>query len=280
MMSLLRFEWLKILRSRRLMVTAGVVALYLALMLLGFYTYAQNETGGQAEFRYTFENRGYFNGLTFGLYAFYFGALMVLPIFAAAEGGSQIAGERRRRTLELMLYRQVSRSNLFLGKFALSWLSQALLTGLLMALALVLGLALVGWGELNIYPGVLQMTDTHQRLGQLAALRAFGLAWLAASLAMTAPLSMSFLLSTWMRSPVNVVAASTALYLVMLVISEVHFFAQLRPYLFTAHMGYWRELFRETVDWPALFGGGARLLAFAAAFLAIGHWRFRTREEP
>jgi len=278
-LSLLRFEWLKLRRAKRLWLTAAVLLVYLGLMLLGFYTYAQNETGGQAEFRYTFENRSYFNGLTFGLYAFYFGALMVLPIFAAAEGAAQIAGERRNGTLALMLLRQVSRSRLFLGKFALAALSQFVLVGLLLTLALGIGLALVGWGELNIYPGVLQMAETRQSLSQGEALRAFLLAWPAAALAMAAPLSLSFLLSSWMRSPINVVAASTALYLVMLVVSEIHFFADLRPILFTSYMGYWRELFRETVDWPTLLSQAAKLAVFPAAFLALGHWRFRTREE-
>ncbi len=279
MISLLRFELLKIRRSKRVLATATVLLLYLGLMLLGFYTYAQNETGGRAEFRYTYENSGYFNGLTFGLYAFYFGALMVLPIFSAAEGASQIAGESYRRTLQLLLFRQVSRSRIFLGKLLLAFIYQTALVGLLMVLALTLGLLLVGWGDLNIYPGVLQMTDAHQRLSQAEALRAFFFAWLAASLGMLVPLALSFLLATWMRSPINVVASSIAVYLVLLVISEVHFFADLRPYLFTSYMGFWREFFRERIDWPVLLGDCARLLAFGFGFIAVAHWRFRTREE-
>ena len=81
-----RLEYLRLARSRRPLLAVVMLTLFLGLMLLGFYTYAQTETGGQAQFRYTFENRSYFNGLTFALYAFYFGFLLILPVFAATEG--------------------------------------------------------------------------------------------------------------------------------------------------------------------------------------------------
>ena len=82
---MLRLEALRLLRTRRPLVAVCVLVLFLALMLLGFWTYAETETRGEAEFRYTFENESYFNGLTFALYSFYFGFLMVLPIFAATK---------------------------------------------------------------------------------------------------------------------------------------------------------------------------------------------------
>ena len=82
-----KLEALRLVRSRRPLMAAASVTLFLALMLVGFYTYAQTETRGQVEFRYTFENASYFNGLTFALYAFYFGFLLLLPIYAGAEGG-------------------------------------------------------------------------------------------------------------------------------------------------------------------------------------------------
>ena len=81
-----RLEVLRLWRSRRPLSIAFAVVFFLALMLLGFYTYAQTQTRGDVEFRYTFENSSYFNGLTFALYAFYFGFLLILPIFCALWG--------------------------------------------------------------------------------------------------------------------------------------------------------------------------------------------------
>ena len=230
----LRFELLKVRRSKRPHAAAFAVALFLGLMLLGFYMYATNATSGQADFRYTFENRSYFNGLTFALYAFYFGFLLVLPIFVCTEAGAQIAGETASGTMLLLLARPVSRTRLFLTKLWLAtWMTVVWVVGLLLA-ALVVGLLAVGWGDLDLYPGILQMSDHHQHLPQGQALLRFVVLLPFASLALLAPLALSILVSTWMRSPVNAVGTSMALYLILYVIAEIHFFQDLRPWLFTS----------------------------------------------
>ncbi len=275
----MRFELLKLWRSRRPLLALAILGFFLGLMLLGFYTYAQNETGGQAEFRYTFENRSYFNGLTFGLYGFYFGFLLVLPILVSIEGGVQIAGETSSRTLWLLLARPLSERGIFFRKLWVSSIYIFLLVGLFLALALGVGLLAVGWGELNIYPGVLRMAERHQNFSQNEALGRFLLAWPIASLALFVQLAFSYLCSAWLKQPVNAVGVSMALYLVLYVVCEIHFFAALRPWLFPSYQGCWRELFREQIDVQALASQMCTLAAFGCAFLALALWRFRSREE-
>lgn len=272
-------EVLRIWRSRRPLMALAALSFFVVLMLIGFYTYAQTETGGQVEFRYTFENRSYFNGLTFALYAFYFGFLLVLPIFAATEGGAQIAGDSSSGVLWLLLSRPVTRVRVFFTKLGLAAAVAAGLVGAFLALVLLIGLVAVGWGDLDLYPGVLQMADRHQHLQLGQALRAFALAWPAASLALFVPLALGFWVATWLRSAVNAVATAVALYLVMYVIAEIHFFETLRPWLFTSYMSYWRGLFREEIDWAGVLRDGARLAGFAALFCALAFRRFRLREE-
>jgi len=267
-------------RSRRPLVALASVVLFLGLMLLGFWTYAETRTGGDIEFHYTFENRSYFNGMTFALYAFYFGFLLVLPIFAAVEGGVQIAGDTDTGALRLILTRPLTRTRLFASKLLVASLLVVALTGTLLALGLGVGLFAVGWGDLRLYPGVLQMTERPMRLEQADALRRFALVWPAASLALTCPLALSFLVSAWARSAVNAVAASVALYLVLYVIAEIPFFEELRPFLFTSAMPFWRGLFQEQVVWGGLGRDAARLMGFTLLFLALAHARLRRREEP
>ena len=274
-----RLEALRLVRSRRPLMAAASVTLFLALMLVGFYTYAQSRTGGDADFRYTFENRSYFNGLTFALYAFYFGFVLVLPIFAATEGGAQLAGDTGDGTLNLLLTRPISKARLFLTKLGLAAGYAALLVGGFLALALGIGLFAVGWGDLDLYPGVLQMTDRPQHMSQGQGLARFLLAWPFASIALLAPLAFSFLVSAWSRSAVNAVGTSVALYLVLYVVAEVHFFQELRPWLFTSYLAYWRELFREDIAWEPLLRDGAKLAGFTLLFTALAFRRFRTREE-
>jgi ABC-2 type transport system permease protein len=274
-----RLESAKLWRSRRPAIAAASLVLFLVLMLVGFYTYAKTETAGAAEFHYTFENRSYFNGLTFALYAFYFGFLLLLPIFAATEGGAQLAGETSSRTLHLLLTRPVGRTRILSTKLAISAGFVALLAGLFLFVCLAIGLVVVGFGNLELYPGVLQMTDRHQVLPQGTALVRFLVAWPAASVALLAPLSLSLFVSACTKSAVNAVGASVALYLVLYVISEIHFFRELRPYLFTTYLPFWRALFRESIPWRTFLADGAKLLAFTCLFLALAFRRFRTREE-
>ncbi len=276
---MIRYELLKIARSRRPQFAALCLVLFLVLMLVGFYTYARSRTGGDVDFRYTFENESYFNGLTFSIYAFYFAFVLLLPIFAATEGGAQIAGETSARTMQLLLARPLSRGRLFALKAGLSAGYLALLVGAFLALTLGVGLVLVGWGELRLYPGVLQMVAERQRLSQGEALARFALAWPFASVALTAPLAMSLCVSVWSRSAVNAVGTSVALYLVLYVVGEVHFFAELRPYLFTSHLASWRGLFREEIDWASLLRDTAKASAFTCLFLGVALASFRRREE-
>ncbi len=276
---MLRLELTRLVRSNRPLLAVLSLALFLGLMLLGFYTYAKTETGGDVEFRYTFENASYFNGLTFALYAFYFGFLLVLPIFAATEGGAQLAGDSASGAFRLLLARPVGRARLFMTKVAVAFASTIVLCAVLLAFALGLGLLGVGFGDLDLYPGVLQMTDHHQHLDQAVALERFAMVLPAASLALFAPLSFAFLISAWSKSPVNAVGTSVAVYLVLYVIAEIHFFEALRPWLFTSHMAYWRELFREEVNWTTFFRDAAKLSGFSLLFLALALHRFRTREE-
>jgi ABC-2 type transport system permease protein len=276
---ILRLEATKTWRSFRPHLAFLTVLLFLGLMLLGFWMYASNETSGAAEFRYTFENSSYFNGLTFALYAFYFGFLLVLPIFAVTEGGAQLAGETAGGTLLLLLTRPIGRSQVFLTKLLLGICVAALLVFGLWLLSLLVGLFTVGFGDLDLYPGVLQMTDRHQHLPQAVALQRFLMILPAAWIAMCVPLTFSFLVSSWSRTPVNAVVASMAVYLVLYVIAEIHFFTELRPWLFTTHMPFWRELFQENIDWLQVMRDAAKLLGFSLLFSALALHRFRTREE-
>lgn len=276
---MIAFEALKLRRSRRPWIALSTLGVFLTLMLLGFWLYAKSRQGPDVQFRYTFENRSYFNGITFTVYAFYFGCMLLLPIFLAIEGGTQLAGETSTGRLRLLLTRPVSRSRVLLAKFGVASLYAALLVGGFLAVTLAVGLFAVGWGDLRLYPGVLQMTATPQFLEQREALLRFTLIWPAVSLAMLVPIAFSFCLSAWMRNAVNAASTAVSLFLVLHVISGVPFFEDLRPYLFTTDLGYWRALLQETIDWNRVSRDAAKLATHGFVFLAVAHLRFRLREE-
>src|ERR1041384_1404580 len=119
MFTQLRLEFLKLVRSRSFSLSFIALATFVALMLWGFYTYAERKAGEQAtaQFKYTYESKSYFNGLTFALYSVMFSFSLLIPIFVAMTAGGQIAGERQAGTLRMICIRPVSRVSIFLSKF-------------------------------------------------------------------------------------------------------------------------------------------------------------------
>jgi ABC-type transport system involved in multi-copper enzyme maturation permease subunit len=109
---------------------------FVALMLWGFYSYAERKAGEQAtsQFKFTYESKSYFNGLTFALYSVIFSFNLLVPIFVAMTAGGQIAGERQAGTLRIICVRPVSRVSLLLSKFLVvafhTWLLVAFFIGL------------------------------------------------------------------------------------------------------------------------------------------------------
>ena len=99
MFTLLKLELEKLFRAKSFYLSFIVLIGFVALMLWGFYTYAARKTGGQAveQFKYTYESKQYFNGLTFALYSVLFSFTLLLPIFVSMSAGSQIAGGGARR---------------------------------------------------------------------------------------------------------------------------------------------------------------------------------------
>ena len=107
MLTLLKLELEKLFRAKSFYLSFIVLIGFVALMLWGFYTYAARKTGGQAveQFKYTYESKQYFNGLTFALYSVLFSFTLLLPIFVSMSAGSQIAGEARAGTLRMICTR-------------------------------------------------------------------------------------------------------------------------------------------------------------------------------
>src|SRR5437762_7061692 len=119
MITPLRLGFVTLVRSPSLWFSFVAVTVFVALMLWGFYSYAERKAGegATAQFKYTYESKSYFNGLTFALYSLVFSFSLLIPIFVAMAAGSQIAGERQAGTLRMICTRPVSRVSLVVAKF-------------------------------------------------------------------------------------------------------------------------------------------------------------------
>ncbi len=267
MLTLLRQELLKLAKSKIFYMSFVMLVIFVLLMLWGFYTYAKHKTGGRIEFKYTYENRDYFNGLIFALYSAYFAFQLVIPISVSMSAGVQIAGEAKAGTLRTLLTRPVSRVRLFYAKFLVSVLNVYILLVFFIALNLLIGLLVVGWGDLSLYPGPLNLVEEPARLPQSDALVRFLYATITGTWSLMTLATLAFLMSATFENPVVASFSALTIYVMFNVIGRVDFFMDLRPYLFTTDMEFWRVVFKPFIPVNELLYKACRCGMYITAFL-------------
>jgi ABC-2 type transport system permease protein len=270
MMTYLHQEIFKLVKSKLFYLSFVMLVIFVMLMLWGFYTYSQHKTGGQLEFKYTYENPSYFNGLIFTLYSAYFAFQLIIPISVSILAGSQIAGEARAGTLRFLLSRPLSRSQLYLGKYLVSALNVFTLLAFFLSFNLLIGLILVGWGDLSLYPGPLNLVQEPSRLAQSEALVRFFYATFTGTWALMTLATLAFLMSVLFENPIVASFIALTFYVMFNVIGRVDFFVDLKPYLFTTDMEFWREVFKPKIQIHELIYRACRCGMYSIAFLLTG----------
>jgi ABC-2 type transport system permease protein len=259
MLTQLRIEFFKLIRSKSFYLSFISLIGFVALMLWGFYSYAERKTGGQAaeQFKYTYESKSYFNGLTFALYSLMFSFSLLIPIFVAMTAGAQVAGEARAGTLRMICVRPISRVSIFLSKFLMVALHVYLLLAFFIALNLLVGLFFIGWGDIEMYPGPLNLVDEPGRLARDEALWRFLYASFSGTWALLVVAALAMFFSVIFETPVMAVVATLAIYIMLYIIGRIEFFEHLRPYFFTTDMDFWRDVFKPEIPWLSFYHYGS-----------------------
>jgi ABC-2 type transport system permease protein len=267
-----RIELSKLVRSKSFYLSFAALAGFVALMLWGFYTYAQRKSGGAAgaaEFRYTYESKSYFNGLTFALYSIIFSFSLLIPIFVAMTAGGQIAGEAKSGTLRMMCTRPVSRVSIFLSKFAAAALHTYLLMAFFIGLTMLIGYLLMGYGDLELFPGPLNLVDEPGRLGQAEAIWRFVYATFSGTWALLVVVALAMLFSVLMDNPAMAIVTTLAIYIALYIVGRVEFFEDLKPYFFTTDMDFWRDVFKPEPPLQSFYHYGSLCGAYIFGLLLI-----------
>lgn len=269
MLTQLRLELLKLFRSKGFYLSFAALTAFVLLMLWGFYSYAQQKTSGLAteQFKYTYESKSYFNGLTFTLYSLMFAFSLVIPIFVAMTAGGQIAGERRTGTLRMMCIRPVARVSIVISKFLVVAIHTYLLMAFFIGLNLLIGLLFVGWGNLELYPGPLNLVDAPGQILRDEALWRFCYASFSGTWALLVVAAFALLLSVLFDNPVTAVAATLAIYLMLYIVGRIEFFVDLRPFFFTSDMDFWRDVLKSEIPWAGLCHSAAACGAYIFGLL-------------
>jgi ABC-2 type transport system permease protein len=203
---------------------------------------------------------------------------LLIPIFVAMVAGSQIAGERQTGTLRMICTRPVSRVSLVLMKFLAVSCYTWLLVAFFIGLNLLVGLLFVGWGDLQIYPGALNLVDEPGKLLRDEALWRFVCASFTGAWALLVIAAIATLFSVICRNAANATVGTLALYVIFLVIGRVEFFEQLRPYFFTTDMDFWRDVFKPDIPWTSFQHYASICGAYIFGTLALAVTIFERRD--
>lgn len=269
----IRLEAQKLIRARSFYLSFIALTSFVALMLWGFYTYAERKAGEgvTSQFKYTYESKSYFNGLSFALYSVIFSFSLLVPIFVAMTAGAQIAGERETGTLRMICVRPISRVSLFVSKFLIVAFYTYLLVAFFIGLNLLVGLLFVGWGDLQLYPGALNLVDEPGKLLRDEALQRFLFASFSGTWALLVVAAIAMLFSVLLESSTMATVATLAVYLVFHITGRIEFFEHLRPYFFTTDMDFWRDVFKPEIPWQSFlhYGGICGAYIFGILLLAV-----------
>jgi ABC-2 type transport system permease protein len=182
---------------------------------------------------------------------------LLIPIFVAMMAGNQIAGEARGGTLRMIAIRPVSRVSIFLSKFLVVAFYTYLLMAFFIGLNLLVGLIFIGWGNLELYPGPLNLVDEPGKIMRNEALWRFVWATFSGTWSLLVVAAIAMLFSVLFETPVTATVATVALYLMFYIVGRIEFFEHLRPWFFTTDMDFWRDVFKPNVPRSSLFHYGS-----------------------
>ncbi len=200
-------------------------------------------------------------------------ALVVLvPMLIAVVVGALIAGERQNGTLRTLLTRPQPRLRVLAAKLLTGWSFAASVTVFLGLSALAIGQLVFGWGDLVIFDGGLTVLDPHTGLMRVAE----GYALAVASMCSVAALAL--MMSAIFDNSMAAAGLTVAVLIVMGIVGQMPYFEHVKPYLLTAHLRVYSEMFAATVDRAAVLTSAGYLAAYTALTTAVAMIVFDRRD--
>lgn len=293
---LIRIELGKTFRRKDLYVSIALVLIFISVYFWGFTRqswegyfkrrriYGFLKTYVEQVEKRPFDISDYTNGLFFTVFAVGISFFVIMPIVASLIGGVQIAGEAKDGTLRAVLVRPVSRTQLLFAKFWVSVAYMIVVISIYFGVTLALGVAAFG------YDRVFAFNNAFMRVGEGRAafyimeadeaLRRLVLVCALGGYSMLVVVSLSLLLSVIFNGPIVPIVGGLGIYFISYILGQLSegFFEQIRQYLFTTHMGFWRSLFAREIPWDTVRTDLLWCTGYTAAFLLSALVVFRVRD--
>lgn len=262
----LRVELTRQLRRRRTVLTLGFLALLPFLLWLAFEVgQAESERGGT-----TLADLATASGPNFAVFTMFSTVSFLLVVVVALFFGDTVASEASWSTLRYLLAAPVPRGRLLRQKAVVAALLSAFALVLLPAVAMAVGVAAYGAGDLVFRTGQsLEFLPAASRLALAPAYLVLHLAWVA---------GLALLLSVTTDAPLGAVGGAVMVSILSQILETIDALGDLRNYLPTQFSSAWIDLLAAPVDWGDLASGAFSGLAYATVFGLAAWWRFATKD--
>jgi ABC-2 type transport system permease protein len=198
-----------------------------------------------------------------------------IPFLISLVAGDIFAGEATAGTYRILLIRPVSRTRIFIAKYAAAIFYTWTLVFFLGILSIGLGLSIFGSGELLIIDAkgilILAANEVWWR---------FLIAFVLATFAMVTVASLAMLFSSFVENAIGPIVGTMAVIIGFFVIGnlQISFFQAVRPYLFTTYLTIWTEVFRDPISSGDIACSSLALLGFSTGFSLLT-WSLFTRKD-
>jgi ABC-2 type transport system permease protein len=275
MMTLVRIELYKIFSKPRTYI--GFVAIAFLVPLIQVALFIDGETYIEFSLQNLKEAFDFQGNLLNGFLATYIilATLYVhIPFLIALVTGDLIAGEAASGTLKILLTRKAGRTRIVLSKFLAGMIYTATLIFFMAILSLVLGLVIMGTGDLIVIKNTIYVFAENDVLWRLVAAFCFGL------LAMWCVGALSFMFSAFADNAIGPIILTMTVIISFIIISaiDLSIFRAVKPFMFTNYMGSWKLFFEDPVDYNKLILAASVLILHILGFLGISIYHFNRKD--
>lgn len=266
MMALLRFELYKIFCKPRTYIGFAAIGLLVPLIQIALYI------DGQTYIEFSLQNLKEAFDFQGDLLNGYLASYIILatlyvhiPFLIALVAGDMLAGESAAGTLRVLLTRPVSRTQIVLVKFFASMIYTAALIFWMALSSLVLGVLIMGTGDLIVIRNTIYVFSENDVLWRLTCAFGFGL------VAMWCVAALSYMFSSFTTNSIGPIIMTMTVIISFIVISAIDLsvFNAIKPFLFTTYMGSWKLFFEEPLAWDEIRTSVAVLVFHVILFLSV-----------
>lgn len=275
MFSLIRIELYKIFSRIRTFI--GLIAIGLLVPLIQVALFIDGETYIEFSLQNLKEAFDFQGNLLNGYLACYIilATLYVhIPFLITLVTGDLLAGEAAGGTFRVLLTRPVSRTKLLFAKFISGLIYTAALIFWMALISLLLGIAIMGTGDLIVIKNTVYIFAEDDVLWRLLAAFGFGL------IAMWCVASLSFMFSSFADNSIGPIILTMTVIISFIVISaiDLSLFRVVKPFLFTNYMGSWKLFFETPVNYDKILMSAGALIAHIILFFGIAWYNFKKKD--